>query len=218
MRTDFFRGTAAVVGAFVLGTYAYAAYLDSAYTIGNNREFYFVVSETSHVEASAQFITLSGGAGYALTHKGEPYAAYAVYLSQNGANYAESALTGAKTVTLFGKPLCFKSRADKKKAGKVLGGMESLYGCIKVLEAEIARLENGATQESSKRILRTLERNFSFLRREYEKRFPAYAQECARTAARLKEMQEEVVSVSKLRYLECSLCEAYVRLSGMFHL
>lgn len=229
MRTDFFRNkklikrtVCALAVTFTFGCVAYAEFLTNAQTVSADKNFYFLVSTSTHVEASTQTAIHNGGAGYSLALNEREYVALSAYSQQSDGEQARVVMTGkgenTELLTLGLGKLYFKTSKEKKNASKIVGGLESLYGCIKVLEKEIARLEDGATQQSSKRILQTLSKQFSFLKTEYERIFPSLAKVCAEADSEIQTVCADIVYVSRLRYLHCSLCDSYVALGKEFSL
>lgn len=177
-----------------------------------SKSFYFLVNTSSHIEASTHNAQYLGGAGYLLEYEEGVYVALSAYLNEADAARAKESLLenneSVDTVTVVSGNLRIKGK-NEEHAAKLRGAFHSLYGNIEVLEKEIARLENGATQQSSGRILKILEKNFSYLTKEYETTFPAYAQACWEAAAWLKNAREDVIYVKDLRYLQCELCVSY---------
>lgn len=208
--------------SFTLSTLFYAKTLESAQVVGAERNFYFVVSDSRSVEVGAQIIELQGGAGYSLIYKDGEYAAYSVYFSENESLAAQSSVaqTGesAEIVVVKSAPLYLKTSKQKENAALIGGAFESLYGCMQVLQGEITRLERGATQESSKRILQTLARQFSFLGKTYAKTVSGYKETCENAEKRLLEAISDVVYAKDLRHLLCELSVAYAHLSKNFSL
>lgn len=229
MRTDFFRSkkwikrtVCTLAVAFTFGCVGYAQFLTKVKTVSADKSFYFLVSTSTHVEASTQTALQNGGAGYSITLGGREYVAFSAYSRESDGAQACAVMTGmgedTELLSLGLGKLYFKTSKEKRNAAKIVGGLECLYGCIKVLEKEIARLEDGATQQSSKRVLRTLSRQFAFLKTEYERIFPSLAEVCNEAESTIQAFCEEVVYASRLRYLHCSLCDSYVELGEEFSL
>lgn len=208
--------------AFTVVVLFYAAALHNAETVDVGKNFYFLVSASEHIEASTHLTQWSGGAGYPLSYSGGEYAAYAVYFTESEGKKAQTAVkkTGEKTevLVLQGNPICFKSRAEKENSTRIVGAFNCLYGCMQVLNGEIVRLEQGATQESSKRILQTLSRQFSYLQTEHQNTINGYSSVCEKAKTRLSEVTSDIVYAKDLRYLLCELSVAYVNLSKNFTL
>lgn len=208
--------------AFTFSAFLYAKTLENATTVGTEKNFYFLVSDSNSIEVSTQITKLQGGAGYSLIYEENEYAAYSVYFSENESRAAQSSVTqtgeSAEIVVVKSAPLYLKTKKQKKHAALIGGAFESLYGCMQVLNGEISRLERGATQESSKRILQTLSRQFSFLEKKYAERVAGYAKACENAQKRLEEATKGVVYAKDLRYILCELSVAYANLSKNFSL
>ena len=181
MTTDFLRknrclrllvGAIAVLFTFVTLTYAYA--LTGVKTVGVYKYFHFLVSTSTHIEASSHQVSLDGGAGYALRHGEREYVAYHVYMRDTeGERALEAVSLQGEEVELLSvgvEKLYLKTREDKRNAQTLLEGMELLYAYIRILSDEIARLDGGATQESCKRVLRALSDQLSYAEKEYAER------------------------------------------------
>ena len=99
-----------------------------------------------------------------------------------------------------------------------IGALRSLYGCMTVLEGCVARLEKGTTQESCKRLLMPLQRQFNFLSEKYASGYPSFSQLCKQTAHKLADLGTQTLYVKDLRYLLCELADNYTQLSAVFSL
>ena len=216
MSADFFKkrisvalGLVCFVG-FVVGACMYAR--KRTVEIGVDKSFYFLVHTSSHVQASTHEVQLVGGAGYLLQGENNAVVAFSVYVNERDATRAETRLkqtgTQANTVKMQSGNLKIKRR-DRGKVKRLQGAFESLYGNICVLEREIARLENGATQQSSARILDTIARNLEFLAKTYAEDYFEYAKACLDGAKALREEKANIIYVKDLRYVQCVLCVAY---------
>ena len=208
--------------SFTFSALLYAKTLQNATAVGVERDFYFLVSDGRSVQVSTEMIELQGGAGYTLCYDNGEYAAYSVYFTEEEIKTAQNSVaqTGenAKIVVVSSKSLYLKTQKEKKQTAAISGAFESLYGCMQVLNGEIARLENGATQESSKRILQTLARQFSFLGKTYAETVAGYEKACENAQERLLESTQGVVYAKELRYVLCELSVAYANLSKNFSL
>lgn len=226
MWTDFFKKKSGVLLAFItaalftIGALFYAWEIFRVEKAAVYKRFYFLVQESASVEASAQFIQNDGGAGYLLEADGKQYAVIAVYLNETDGETVANALHNEEMRLLaLGKDyLYFKGAQNKKNKSLLVGAFECLYNSISVLNEEIARLDDGATQQSTKRILRILEKQFAFLSKQYGSAFLQYAIACDGFAAKLKDLQSEVVYAKDLRYLACELCVSYLHLAEDYSL
>ena len=209
--------TFVVIAALV---YAYA--LTGVQKIAIGKTFYFVLSDSEHVEAGAHFVSQNGGAGYVLERSASKYVVYAVYLEKADAESVQAALqTYGDEARIVGERVdALYVKGNRSKAEEVCGTFSSFYGCIEVLNGEISRLSAGATQQSSKRILATLRRQFAYLRARYEDReeYAAFSDLCASAEAALRESIEGTVLLKELRYLQCAWCDAYIRLAKTYTL
>lgn len=200
----------------------YAYTLMGIQTIALNKTFYFLVTQTTHVEASTHEIELSGGAGYYLEVNKESYVTFSVYLNETDSQTVlakvDSSDPNVRILTMCVKKIYLKTRTEKNNAEKIAGAFRSLYGCIEVLNGEIERLSKGATQESTKRILGVLEKQLKFLSVEYEEIFPQFSKVCQKSANALFLKLQSTVFVKDLRYIQCELCDKYGELARSFSL
>ena len=207
---------------FVFCSLVYAILIQKAEVEKVSKNFYFLVSNSMHVEASTHAALLNGGAGYVLESGNREYAAYAVYLKEADVEWAQSCMANAgentRILVLKSGDLYFKGEREKLSKESILGAFSCFYDCISILEQEIGRLEGGATQQSSKRILNVLKRQFAYLALEYDKAFPWYSTACRSAENFLQESMESVVYVTDLRYLACELCFSYIELSENYSL
>lgn len=208
--------------SFTFSAFFYAKRLENAQRVVAEKQFYFLVSNGESVQASTEMISLQGGAGYALVHGSDTYAAYAVYFSKDESMDAQSSVLemgkNAKIVEVSCTPLYLKTEKEKANAPMIMGAFESFYGCMQVLNGEIKRLERGATQESSRCILQTLSRQFSFLKKQYAEKVAGYGNACENAEKGLSEILSNIVYAKDLRYLLCELSVAYANLSKNFSL
>lgn len=200
--------------------YAWSFYGVAVYDV--SKSFYFLVLDEVHIEASTAEVQYDGGAGFLLEREDSDYIALSVYLQSTDGEAAKAAVSknyeSAEIVTVQSGKLYMKSASQKKLASEAIGALDSLYGCMQVLDREIARLAGGATQASSKRILRILEDNFTYLGREYEEVFSDFSSVCESAAKTLESCTADIVYVKDLRFLLCELCVSYTDLCGAFSL
>lgn len=202
-----------------VGVYLYTQYLDRATVEAVSQNYYFLVADTTHVEASAVQVVLDGGAGYILELEEGDFVTISVYTSKEDAeNVQKNLQNDTSLISLSVENLYFKSEQEKKSAKKIVGAFHTLSDCIEVLSNEISRMEKGGTQESCKRILETLKNQFVYLGKEYGGILPAYKEVCEKTANSLQVLIDDIVFVSDLRNLQCDLCYSYVRLAEDFSL
>ncbi len=207
---------------FVCAFILYAYFLIGIETVSLNKSFYFLVSENTHVEASTHIIEQNGGAGYLLEAGEREYVVFSVYLKESDGQAVLSKVGALEeNVSIveqrIGK-LYFKTRSEKEKKEQITGVFRSLYGCIEVLDKEIARLSNGATQESSKRVLGVLYKQLNYIAIETKAVFPQMSELCKNVAQKLFSFTQDIVYVKDLRYLQCEMCNKYVKLGETFAL
>ena len=207
---------------FTFSSVAYSNVLTNAHTVVLNKDFYYLVDTSTHTQAVTSFAQLQGGAGYVIADDAREYVAYSVYFTERDGTNAKHALEKYQTKTSLYTAsidnLVFKTRKEKRQAPIILNAFSCLDGCMQVLNREITRLDNGATQQSSKRILYTLIKQFTHLSREYQSSFPKYADVCENAAVQLQLCINDIVYVKDLRYLLCDLSVSYVQLTKDFAL
>ena len=204
--------------AFLCFSFVYAAFLSSATIVDTARTFYFLVSPSTHLQVSAHNAAQIGGAGYLIHASGRDYVAFSVYLTDTAASSVSNNLTDTPThiIPLESNKLYLKTRRQKGKESVYKNAFSCLMDCIRILDMEIARVEGGATQQSSKRILKSMENTFAFLSKEYQNRFAAFATVCRDAANTLSTFTKSTVYIADLRYLQCALCISYLNLSEDF--
>ncbi len=165
---------------------------------------------------SAEFTRLDGGAGYLVTDGKTQYVALAVYLNEEDGLAVQAGLDGLSTKLLHkGVYTLYFKGGQKKKSTLYLNALRTLEGYISVLNEGIVRLDKGATQESCKRILTLLRRQFAYAQREYAS-YPSFASSCGAWATTLTELEGGTIYVKDLRYLLCEQVEGYLALCEEF--
>ena len=212
------RMTAIGLAAWFLGVALLCGVVLQKEKILLQKSFYFLVSSSTHIQASTQFVEWSGGAGYLLEYSGCEQATFAVYLSEGDGLQVQAVLTeqDTKLVCMSVDCIYLYKKSDKQNRKSIQGAFQTLYNCCEVLEQIIDRFAKGGTQESGKRLLNTLQKQLSFLGEEYAKNFPQYADVCMKAAERISQLEEASVYLKDLRYLLCELCVSYVRLANSF--
>lgn len=182
--------------------------------------FHFLVSEEKSVEAGAEFIKLEGGAGYLLRRDSKEYAVLSVYLHEKDGLAVQEVLSlQSRNTRLFSvrvNKLRFRGKKERNKMGLYVGALQSLYGCIAVLEDGVARLEKGLTQDKAKGILSELKNQLSFMSEIYADGYAAFSSLCGELAHKLQTKNEEILYVGDLRYLLCEAVEGYLDLTEEF--
>lgn len=216
------RVAIAGLATILAGTACYSLLLSKAKIVPMDAQFYFLVNGDTHVEAGAEFVKLSGGAGYLLEYENREYAVLSVYLKQSDGETVQASLFAqgedTELIEISVRSLCFKTPSEKKDANMYIGALRSLYGCMSVLEGCVARLEKGMTQEGCKRLLFPLQRQFDFLSESYEGGYPSFSKLCKQTAHKLADLGTQTLYVKDLRYLLCELADNYTQLSAAFSL
>lgn len=227
MKTDFFckkRIVALVVCicciVFTLGAFFYAGMLKRAERWAVRKSFYFLVRESTHIEASAEFVGLQGGAAYLLSHQGREYVTYSVYLNEETGRTVQAVFNESDTQLLCVSiaDIYFKTKREKAYKEEIKSAFKNLDGCMQFLNGIIDNLESGGTQESAKRLLFSLEKQFSYLASVYVKIFPKYSWVCKKGAKEISDLRADIVYTKDLRYLLCLFADAYVTLGKIFSL
>ena len=182
------------------------------------KKFYFLVSSSTHIQASTHFVEWSGGAGYLLDYDGCAQVVFSVYLQEQDSLQVQSALTDKQTdvLTVSVDSIYLYRKQDKAKKSSIKGAFQTLYNCCELLEKIIDRYAQGGTQESGKRLLKVLQEQLCFLSKEYTRKFPLYAEVCQKGADKISQLLETTIYLKDLRYLLCELCVSYVDLSNTF--
>ncbi len=222
MLTDFFKRHKKSILALLLSVWfvfiaSFCNILLQKERINLDKKFYFLVSSSTHIEASTHFVEWSGGAGYLLENTKREQVVFSVYLREEDVLTVQSALTEeTELLTLSVNSIYLYSKADKQKTKKIEGAFQTLYNCCEVLEKIIGRVAQGGTQESGKRLLEVLQNQLSFLRKEYEESFPKYADVCKKGEEGIAQLMKQTIYLKDLRYILCELCVAYVQLASSF--
>lgn len=178
------------------------------------RSFHFLVLPTDNTQAAAGVSGLDGGAGYVM--QSGTSVALGVYftlaqaeevLSRVQIRYPETEI-----VTFSTEKFHFKGKKEKRKADKIVASFSTLYEYLWLVFDESVRLENGGTQESSKRILGSVSRQLSFLGKENESVDEEIAKTCAEASEKIFLLTEKIVYAKDLRYFLCEYAERYIAL------
>ncbi len=216
LKKSIYTGLFAALFVAVCGLIGYTASLTRTMTISVEKDFYYLVSESEHVEASVCFAVSSGGAGYVLETDDRQYAALSVYLSETDAFTVQATVEDTCVKKRSARCLYLRKRRDKNAASYIRGGFQTLYGWLTVLEGEINRLSGGCTQQSCWHTLNGLRKQMRYAAKANETYFPAFAKVCDSGAVVLENLTQNIIYAKDLRYLLCSLCEEYCRLSENF--
>lgn len=196
-------------------TYAHA--IQNAVVVSIGERFVFVVKDCENIEVGVFETQQIGGAGYTWSEEDNVYISVGVYSTVSQAErVAETLGEEYQVKVMMPNDLYFTTSTQKRMADMYKGAFSSLDGCMQVLSQEINRMERGATQQSTKRILNEVQRQFRYLQQEYEISYPSYAAVCKNAEEQLGLMTEDIVYASKLRYLLCELSVAYCQLASRF--
>ena len=224
MSAEFFKHICkqSTVGMSVLTVAFSCLYADTiarAEYIDLSKNFYFLISDDLHLQASTHEMHLQGGAGYLLQDEPHTYVVYHVYSSLEQAQKVQNRLPQASSVILKSADrLYFDTPREKQTASYVCDTLAGLDGCMQVLDAEITRLEKGATQQSSKRILSTIHKQLCYIQSEYTMDLPSIDAFTLETCALLQSCIDEIVYAKDLRYALCLLSDGYLQLCGEYRL
>lgn len=205
---------------FNVGCLLFSLQLLKAKRVDVANTFYFLVSNSTHIQASTHETEIIGGAGYLLETQEREYATFSVYLSEKKAERARTALSernvSAETLPVSVGEIWLKTKQEKKNAKVYRSAFELLDNFLQVLDGQIVRLTVGGTQESVKGVLEILKKQFVYTEKEYEKIFPEFSKLCRHTVKSLEEKLDGIVYAKDLRYLLCELCVGYAQMAGNF--
>ena len=225
MTTDFFIkkwgyiGLSCLCVLFSLCIFFYAAFIHRAQSVWHGKSFYFLLSPTEHIEVGIFDAQLDGGAGYLLNDNGREVVVLAAYLNKADAVTAQASVSGNfELLNVSVERLYFKTWREKRNADSYQSALSALYNCMQILEQEIYRLDNGATQNSSISVLKILQRQFAYMDREYARTYHSFSEICKKTAMSLEKIVSDIVFASDLRYLLCELTVGYIELTKNFSL
>ncbi len=203
-----------------LGGVFYAFALTKAQAVPIDGYFYFLVSAEENVEAVAELARLDGGAGYLLEEGENRYVALAVYKREQEGEEMQKSLEKSGRETLLLKrgqdTLYFKGK-NKERSVLYRSALALWAGWSSVLSECISRLEKGMTQESCKRILAILKRQFAYGQSAYAE-YSEFALLCGQSEQAITQIYSGTIYVRDLRYLFCWQAEKYVELCSAFSL
>lgn len=207
---------------FTCAVCVYAGYIQNATVVNETRCFYFVVSERENVEVGAHFADHQGGVGRLFSYNDRSYAVFSVYSVLKNGESARTSLTEAgETTALLEIPvgdLYFKTREQKRNAPLVRGAFDCLYQNIRVMEQTVTLLDNGGTQEECKRLLSIMEKQFSYMAKQYKTRFASMSSFCSVRASALQKLEDGILQSKDLRAEMYETCTGYLRLRAEFSL
>jgi len=207
---------------FVYSILFFSYSLNRAESVYVGKNFYFLVSTPECTEVGVFNAQSDGGAGYLFSQGGKEYVALSVYLNIVDADIVQSALQAERETTEIKQAsverLYFSTGSKKEKKNVYVSALDCLYQYIMVLDGEIARLSKGGTQESSKRILRILSKQFSYLANIYGRAYEKFSRYCQTVAGDIDREIEQTLYVSRLRYILCDMCVNYLDFAKGFRL
>jgi hypothetical protein len=225
MATVFFAKKGFIFGVFaviITGICcAYAWGISCAKTLFIHKTFYFLAAENVNVQAGAFEMELQGGAGYPMQFGEREYAVMSVYFSRDAANGVLAQLDNKKEMTVLSRScdkIYLKSRKEKLKAEKIKGGLSVLYACIRLLNGEISRLEKGATQESSARVLKAIAAQLCFWGKSNRSELPSFARGQEEIGESLLGFAGKVIFTQDLRYELCKMSDFYLQICSKYSL
>ena len=209
-----------VCATFILCCVSYAYQISQAESIVFAGKVYFLVSNDTRIEASAEFVKWDGGAGYLLEHEGSQYVAYTVFLDEKEGRSVQSKLTtkgkASSLLQTGSKTLYFKGK-EKAKAKVYVNALNLLKSYIRLLSDCIGMLDNGMTQEASKRVLTILAKQLYCAKNNYSG-YAAFAALCEKAEGDVLKICQGEVYLKDLRFLLCGLAEKYTKLCAAFSL
>lgn len=225
MSTDFSIkkaiGKAAIVflSVAVLFSFSlYAIFLSHIEKVELDRTFYFLISDSTHIEASTHEALAQGGAGYLLSCGKEDYVAYSVYFNEEDADRVSANVSDTSLVKKVASTLYLKSKQDKQNIRIYKNALDNLYEVIKTLNERITALERGMTQQAIKREVCFLSNHCKCLYKTYADAFPLCAKLFEEAWTSLATISSDTVYANKLRYLLCELSDGYVDITSAFSL
>jgi len=202
-----------LICCIIFGFLSCAVYFAKREVLTFNKTFYFLISKTEHVEVGIYETQLDGGAGYLLNHEGEEYVAVAVYLTEEVGKAVQASMNETLLLSISTEDLYLFNRKQRSRAQDYKAAMDCLYHCIEILSKEIARLDKGATQQSSMKMLRILQKQFAYLSKEYENRFSAFSMACGMVSERMEQLLSDIIYARDLREIMCYACDWYIQLA-----
>lgn len=219
LKKYFTKATMPLLFVFLIGSLFFAGSLSGAQKIGVARTFYFLATDSLHIQTSVHNAQALGGAGYLLQEKDRDYVVFSAYLTEEECWNAETQLLLDVGNTVVIEQRCgnlYLKNGEKKYANYYAGAFDTLYNLLGILNGEIKRLSNGGTQEDCKRVLEILRKQFAYLAENTPSIFPEYAVVCQNAEKELNAITQGVVYGEDLRYLLCSLCVSYIDLTHNF--
>ena len=205
--------------SIVLTSVSYSALLLNRTRISIATSFYFLVTKKQHIEASAEFIKLQGGAGYLLREKDVDYIVFSVYLNEeDAASVCANLMHFDEDVKLFPvqiNALYFNTKTPAQ-IDLYCNALNMLKEYMSIIEKCILLLMEGETQENVKNILFSTQKHLEFLSHSFNTTYEEFAVACNHTAQLIADCINKVVFVADLRYILCSMAGEYIALCKLF--
>lgn len=205
--------------SFIFGL-VYAAFLSQTESVWLGKTLFFLVSEPSCVEAGVYDAQLQGGAGYHFHYNQRDYIVYSVFVSaEEGQSACLSLSSSVERVSLLKiiiPYLYFQTYNEKKNITGYTSAIRILYNYIEILNLEIKRLSDGATQQSAKQTLSLLINQLRYTSQIYEENYLIFSQICDDVARTLQSLLKDIVYTKDLRYLLCNLSVNFLQLTSSF--
>ncbi len=222
MRTGVFKNCITFFCVFfIFSIVGYCFFLNSRTVIALDKDFYFLTVETQTVEVAALEVKRDGGAGFLLRADNSEKVALSVYFSEFECNQIVE-LNKKKyedlQVTRFNCGNLYLKNASRDEGELLVAAFDNLYGHMLLLNETILRLDNGQTQEDSKRILSEISSNFGYLNKAYAGKYKTLASLYAKGKEVLDEQIKNIVFSKDLRYLLCELSKGYIDFAGEYSL
>jgi hypothetical protein len=205
-------GISLLLVTIFLFTAVFAFVLSKAKRIEISKNFYFLVADSSHIQASVEVALLQGGAAYIMDGK----VVYSVYFNFEDGNAVWEKTPQTKLVERKIDCLYLISSTQKEKGKIYQTAFDNLYECILYLENLIAELEKGMTQEEVQKKLKVFSKHTNRLKKTYENTFSICANIFKGLTEKLEEISHKTVFASKLRYILCDLAKEYIAVASHF--
>lgn len=187
-----------------------------------DKSFMFLTVHAEGVEACLAQVQLDGGAGFLLKTGKIEKVALAVYLQEENGILVKERLSKTYNSVQIEKisvpALYFQGIHEKQTANTIYSAFQNFYTMIERLESIIYEIDNGATQESSKRKISVIFECFSIFSKTYQDDFKEFSALCKNATSALNNCIDGICYTKNLRYILCEWCVAYVELSNQFSL
>ena len=207
----FFCALVALLCCIFSFSIGYSAFLTRAVSIPLHKSFYFLVSASTHIQASTYMVSMYGGSGYILTEDDREYVVYSVYLNEQDAITVQANLSDETDLKVYSIDNVYLR--NKKSMYDIKATFDIFYNWITIVDYEIARLSHGGTQQSSQHTLQLLKKQMEYCSKAQPQNFSTV---CQVGVEILDEITNDVIYVTDLRYLLCALCLEYYHFANYF--